>query len=99
MTASHGGRMARGGRVSEEEAFEGMESIVSSRQHYKKWLELVDFLGRERFHILALMARSPVRHEPVKLRKASTFDNGDSKLKPKNPLLYKDLTDSIQVIS
>jgi hypothetical protein len=31
--------------------------------------------------------------------KASAFDNGDSKLKLKNPLLYNGLTDSIQVIS
>jgi hypothetical protein len=31
--------------------------------------------------------------------KASAFDNGDSKLKPKNPLLYNGLADSIEVIS
>jgi hypothetical protein len=31
--------------------------------------------------------------------KASTFDNGDGKPKSENPLFYKDLTDSIQVIS
>ena len=37
--------------------------------------------------------------KPQKVSKASTFDNVDGKPKRENPLFYKDLADSIQVIS
>jgi hypothetical protein len=60
---------------------------------------LEDFAGCQGFHILQLWSCRRAGISPVKPWEASTFDNGDSKLKPKNPLLYKDLTDSIQVIS
>jgi hypothetical protein len=60
---------------------------------------LEDLAGCQGFHILQLWPCRRAGTNPAKLSKASTFDNGNSKLKPENPLLYKDLTDSIQVIS
>jgi len=60
---------------------------------------LEDFAGCQGFHILQLWPCRRASINAAKRLKASTFDNGDSKLKLENPLLYKDLTDSIQVIS
>ncbi|MDI1338388.1 hypothetical protein [Polaromonas sp.] len=60
---------------------------------------LEDFAGCRGFHILQLWLCRRAGIKPAKPSKASTFDNGDSKRKLENPLLYKDLTDSIQVIS
>jgi hypothetical protein len=47
----------------------------------------------------AFIGTRPVSNESRQAAQTSTFDNGDSKSKPKNPLWYKDLAASIEVIS
>lgn len=84
---------------SEGDEFDGMEVIVSSRQHYKKCRGCVSFgfvKDVTNFHLQAVGRNGPNRPS---LSKASTFDNGDGKLKLKNPLSYNYLADSIEVIS
>ena len=58
-----------------------------------------DVSTREGFHILHLLPRRESDSDKGLVLKASAFDNGDSKLKLKNPLLYNGLADSIEVIS
>jgi hypothetical protein len=60
---------------------------------------LMVFSGCPQFHILQLLADRVAPANSSGTPKASTFDNGDGKPKSENPLLHKDLTDSIQVIS
>jgi hypothetical protein len=76
-----------------------MGFILSSRQHCEKPYLREDLSTCEGFHILHLLPERRADADPGKRPKASAFDNGDSKLKPKNPLSYNGLTDSIQVIS
>jgi len=76
-----------------------MGFILSSRQHCEKPPLREDLATCEGFHILHLLPELQARVDLGKRWKASAFDNGDTKLKPKNPLLHNGLTDSIQVIS
>ena len=76
-----------------------MGFILSSRQHCEKSTWREDLSSCDRFHILHLLSEQQPDADSGKHSKASAFDNGDSKLNLKNPLLYNGLADNIEVIS
>ena len=78
--------------------FDGIDNLVRSRHHYKKYGAL-DYL--EVAALLLVPAALPDSHEPLRLPevKASAFDNVIRLINWKKPLRDKVLTDSIQVKS